>query len=255
VSILAKTKLVAIQGLVIVLIAAASGCGGSASTAPSSPASVNAKESHAGLVATPTPVLTNRSPSPYRQDGHHRSLKQLASDLRHAAQPALAAAKSTGQVEKRSQGHTLVVTPVEYVTSIDGVLRVSSAETRADLGRVIDAVINKRIRQAQAEAEIASVIARRRLLLGILKQISAPPAFARTHLTLIQSIRLSIADDKAIREWINATFARHTAAADRWWITQSALSTRATHEKAAFLRGYNELRRSLLDLRPLRVTY
>jgi hypothetical protein len=112
-----------------------------------------------------------------------------------------------------------------------------------------------RIRRAGAEAAIASVIARRRILLNILKQISPPPAYAQAHLTLMQSVRLSIADDRAIGRWIQATFARDTATAERWWSIQTTISLRATQRKIAFRKEYNQLRRRMFNLPPLLAKY
>jgi hypothetical protein len=191
--------------------------------------------------------------------GRHGSLEQLAADLRQAAEPALGPAKTTEKGTGAKPGHPAArpapPTPRQYVTAIDQVLRVFSSRTRADLWQVIYRVSHKRIRRAGAEAAIASVIARRRILLNLLEQISAPHAFAQAHLTLMQSVRLSIVDDRAIRRWIQATFARDTATAERWWSGQTAISLRATERKTAFRKEYNQLRRRMFNLPPLLAKY
>jgi S1-C subfamily serine protease len=141
-----------------------------------------------------------------------------------------------------------------YVNALDGAL-IESANTRGDLGQLISQVNAGSITGDEARSRIQSVIAQRQGLRAAVEQVSPPPQFAGAHNLLRESILLSLSDDYAIRDWIEALIVNNQASAQSAWARQLTLSGQASAAKTAFLSAYNRLRARLLDLQPIQVAY
>lgn len=141
-----------------------------------------------------------------------------------------------------------------YIDGLDTAL-TDSARTRSDLGTLIEAVNNQAITLDDARQQIDAVIRQRKALLDAVTSNVPPAPLRPTVLLLRQSLVLALADDSAISDWIEASYAGDTSAANRYWSQQLALSSRTSTAKAAFLIQYNSVRRNLLSLPPIDVSY
>ncbi len=142
----------------------------------------------------------------------------------------------------------------DYVDKIDGLL-MDSAQTRADLGSLIEQVQNMSIPQADAANRIAAIIQQRKDLESTAASVSSPSSFASASDLLVSSITAALNDDVAIQAWIDAWYAGDTTTADDLWARHEAASDRASQAKEAFLSEYNGLRARFLNLPPLEVRY
>jgi hypothetical protein len=139
-----------------------------------------------------------------------------------------------------------------YAESLDGLLR-NSAEDRRDLGALISDVQGDSVSRSDARDEIGRIIEQRSRLRAAVAGLAAPAALASVAELLRRSISASLADDVAIRKWINARFDGGDVRGR--WSAHLAASTRASDLKEAFLTSYNLQARSLrlaelpLDLR------
>ena len=92
-----------------------------------------------------------------------------------------------------------------YVESVNGLLQ-TSAEDRSDLGALIGEVQGNSLKRSDARDEIGRIIEQRSKLRLAVAALAAPAAFASVAELLRRSITASLADDVAIRRWINARF-------------------------------------------------
>jgi hypothetical protein len=141
-----------------------------------------------------------------------------------------------------------------FVSALDQVL-IESANTRGDLGLLIDQVNKGSITGDEAQSRIDSVINQRNDLRSAIEQVTPPSQFADAFTVLRRSIELSLRDDLAIRDWIDDLISGDQAAADSNWQRQLALSRQASAAKSEFLSTYNRLRGRLLHLQPLEINY
>jgi S1-C subfamily serine protease len=146
-------------------------------------------------------------------------------------------------------------TPVRaFVRALDGAL-IESANTRGDLGQLISQVNAGSISASEAEARIQRIINQRQDLRVAVEQVSPPAQLAASSRLLQRSVVLSLSDDFAIRDWIEALAANDQASANSAWERQLQLSGQASAAKAEFLDAYNAVRARLLNLPPLDVAY
>jgi S1-C subfamily serine protease len=141
-----------------------------------------------------------------------------------------------------------------FVHALDGAL-IESANTRGDLGQLINQVQQGSITVGEATSRINGVIAQRNALRTAVEQVTAPPQFKSNFAQLQNSIQLSLSDDLAIRDWINDLINGDQPTANSDWQRNVQLSDQASSAKANFLSNYNDLRHSLLGLSPLQVAY
>jgi len=142
-----------------------------------------------------------------------------------------------------------------FVSALDQLL-IASAQTRGDLGRLISQVQQSGSKTShEAQSQIESVIAQRNKLRRAVEQATPPLQFEHAYSLLQKSIVLSLDDDYAVRDWINALINGDTASAARYWQQQLRLSTQASAAKASFFTVYNGLRRQLVHLKPLKINY
>jgi S1-C subfamily serine protease len=172
-----------------------------------------------------------------------------------APQPAGVSSCGSNVPPSSAAGGQAPTDEVAYVRAVDRVLRTYSAQTRADLARLIDDVMSRTIPRGAADSAISSVIAQRRDFLDAVSAVTPPSTFTRAESLLEQSLRLSISDDIVIQRWITAMYDGNTTLADSLWTQQKALSYRTSQAKETFLRAYNELRRARLGLPPLTIRY
>jgi hypothetical protein len=165
-------------------------------------------------------------------------LQALAAERAKAAQARVASANSMRT----------------YVRSIDGLLR-SSAETKTNLGLLIDDIRNGQLSPSQATSQIASIINQRQDLQNQVSAVPAPPAFRAAADRLRASIKAALDDDYAIQGWITAWFDNDAYAFDRAFSRHEEATARASTAKAGFLALYNRLRARYLKLPPLDVSY
>jgi hypothetical protein len=167
--------------------------------------------------------------------------------------PAQAVCGSTGQ----QSGATSAVgapTPSDYANAVDSAL-IDSARTRTGLGDLINGVNNGSYDATSAADAISSIIDQRRQLLADVQAVEPPAAFARSAELLKASLITALSDDLAIESWIEAKYQGDSAASRAALQRNERLSQQATVAKAQFLRVYNSVRKSLLGLAPIDVTY
>jgi hypothetical protein len=141
-----------------------------------------------------------------------------------------------------------------YVRSIDSLLR-NSAETKANLGSLIDDIRNGQMSPSQATSEIASIVNQRQDLQNQASAVATPPVFRVAAERLRASVKAALDDDYAIQGWITAWFDNDAYAFDRAFSRHEDATARASAAKASFLSVYNRLRASYLKLPPLNVSY
>jgi S1-C subfamily serine protease len=141
-----------------------------------------------------------------------------------------------------------------FVNALDSVL-IESANTRSDLGQLINEVNQQSITADEALSRIDRVINQRNALRTATEQVTPPPQFGYAFSLLRRSIQLSLSDDLAIRDWIQDLINGDQAAADSDWQRQLSLSSQASSAKSTFLSVYNRLRSRLLNLPPLEINY
>jgi hypothetical protein len=144
-----------------------------------------------------------------------------------------------------------------YAADIDSKLR-HSADTKGNLGgliAVVDSldVNSKAISRDDALAEVNQIIGERRSLLNSLPP-HPPQAFSSAQRILADSISASIADDVAVRNWIEGVFSGSPRVGELQR-RYNDLSRVASDLKEQFLRKYNTLRRRLLQAPPISVDY
>jgi S1-C subfamily serine protease len=171
--------------------------------------------------------------------------------------PASAVCNSSGAGSSGSGGSSTVSSgssAAAYANAVDSAL-IDSARTRGNLGDLIDGVNNGSYTETDALTGLTSIIDQRRGLLQAVTNVPAPSPFARSAELLRASLITSLSDDLAIENWVKATYAGDTDAANRYWQQQLQLSTEASTAKQRFLDTYNARRASLLGLPPLDVAY
>jgi S1-C subfamily serine protease len=182
---------------------------------------------------------------------------QVAAPLLHAwrvaPQPVSLRACNGGAPPVQAQGGS-ERTVRAFVNALDQAL-IESANTRADLGQLINEVQQGSITADEARSRIDSVINQRNDLRSAVEQVTPPSQFSYAFSLLQKSIVLSLNDDLAIRDWIDDLINGDQAAADSDWQRQLALSSQASRAKSAFLSAYNQLRARLLHLQPLAINY
>jgi hypothetical protein len=178
----------------------------------------------------------------------------LLAAWRSAPQPVSAArcssSHATETVSASASGDA-----ASYVNGLDRVLVQYSARARTTLGQLVDAVNGGSISEAGAANAIQAIIGNRQAFLTAIGKVTPPPAFSQAHQTLARSLQVSIADDQAIANWIDATFAGDSGSADYYWSRQQSLSLQASQLKQSFLDQYNGLRARLLGLPALDIHY
>ena len=133
----------------------------------------------------------------------------------------------------------------QYVGHVDAQL-TQSAVDKGDLTVLIGQVKNGSKTRASSRDEIDRIIRQRTRLLADLP--ADPPApFREAHRLLRSSIVASLADDRAVRSWIDAYLAG-SPSRDRLWANVLRLSTDSTELKDDFRGEYNRVRRAQLGL-------
>jgi hypothetical protein len=159
------------------------------------------------------------------------------------------------QQQKEQQAKAATLSAIRsYVRSIDGLLR-NSADTRSNLGNLINDAESGQIDSVQASAEIQGVINQRQDLQNQVSAVSAPAAFANASSSLRDSISASLQDDIAIQRWMNAWEAGDIAGESTAYQQHLAATETASSAKASFLGLYNQLRDRYLHLSPIDVAY
>ena len=130
-----------------------------------------------------------------------------------------------------------------YAEQIDSLLR-NSAETRADLGALIENIMAGELTAAQSLGQITAIASQRQ---GLQNSVSAiegtPPMFRRSAELLRLSIRASFEDDIAIQGWITAWLEGDSYGIDRFWSEHETATARASADKTAFVAAYNDARK------------
>jgi hypothetical protein len=139
-----------------------------------------------------------------------------------------------------------------YVRQTDALLS-HSARTRGDLNGLIGDVQSRAISRESALSRIDQIIGQRRTLRDSLP-VDTPPRFRRAQELLRASIVASLADDEAVRRWIDAVY-RGSPDASQLFGEVRRLSVSATAKKEQFLSEYNALRQQELDLPPINPSY
>jgi TIR domain len=140
-----------------------------------------------------------------------------------------------------------------YVGQIDARL-TSSAHSKGDLNALIGDVKDENpLPRAIAIDRIDAIIRQRRGLLDDLA-FAPPKTFRDTHDLLRKSVQSSLADDIAVKHWMQGFYA---GAPDRdaRFAEVGRLSTIASQQKEQFLDEYNELREEKLGLTETRPAY
>jgi serine/threonine-protein kinase len=136
-----------------------------------------------------------------------------------------------------------------YVDATDRLL-TNSAETRDDLGDLVNVVSAGTISADDAKGRIAAIISQRQSLQNAVATVPTPPPFVPAASLLRRSIRASLDDDFAIQSWIYARFGDDPAA-DTHFDEHLRASARASKAKLRFVTTYDRLRAQLLGLPPL----
>jgi hypothetical protein len=131
-----------------------------------------------------------------------------------------------------------------YVGQLDRLLR-NSAESRGDLGTLINGIMNGSIPAYQARDQIAAILAQRQNLENAVAQVMPPARFQQAHDLLRTSIAASIDDDQAISGWISAWYVDDVVTFNRYWSEHLAATERATSAKQAFVTAYTTARTGL----------
>jgi hypothetical protein len=128
-----------------------------------------------------------------------------------------------------------------YVSEVDAGL----AAAHQTLGRVaafVPNVVNEKIESAAAIVEAERFTALRKRTLASVLGLQAPARFALAHAVLVQSLRLSIADDQALILWARA---RQRGADPQTFLDRAnRMGAEATAAKKRFLAIYGPLRRA-----------
>jgi hypothetical protein len=141
-----------------------------------------------------------------------------------------------------------------YVRSIDSLLR-NSADTRGNLGTLIDDIRSEAIDGSQATAQIASIINQRQDLQNQVSAVPAPTSFRAAADQLRDSLKSALDDDYAIQSWVNAWYMDDVYAFERAYARHETATAQASAAKASFLDTYNRLRARYLHLAPIDVAY
>ena len=156
----------------------------------------------------------------------------------------VAAARAAASTRTRLQ-RTVHGPAREYVAKIDRLL-TNSAETRADLGRLIADIQSGNTSVADAQARIAAVVNQRASLQNAVALIAPPSAFVHAADLLRSSIRFAIDDDLAIQSYVDAYAGGFDKPrADRAWATHLLATARASSAKRTFVLEYNAVRSRL----------
>lgn len=139
-----------------------------------------------------------------------------------------------------------------YVRQTDALLS-HSARTRGDLNGLIGDVQSRAISRESALSRIDQIIGQRRTLRDSLP-VDTPPLFRRPQELLRASIVASLADDEAVKRWIDAVY-RGSPNVAQLFREVGRLSVSATAKKEQFLSEYNALRQQELDLPPTNPSY
>ncbi len=218
--------LATVAGLVALLVVPGRGGESSAPAGPSPPAEAQEQ--------TPTPTLQSAGSG-------------LATTVNGVETSELSAGAASGQEEAGVDDPTATV--LGYVEAIDALLE-RSARTRRRVMRLVAAVGTPSLSLAEAIARIEGVIADREAFRAELAGLGPPPAaFERAHRLLDESLRLSLEDNHAIKQWVVAYFGEDRLE-DQLMAAHQAASLAASRAKERFLREYNA-RRAELGLEPL----
>jgi predicted Ser/Thr protein kinase len=184
-----------------------------------------------------------------------RAYQALAVALPGVAVPPVSALSSTDRLVELTAvevGETSArAANRAYVESIDRLL-TNSAETRLDLGRLVQQVQGRSISFADARGRIDAIIGQRQNLQNAIATVTTPAPFRNASELLRSSIGAALDDDFAIQAWINAVYQDDPSAADRL-AEHLAASRKASTAKQKFVDAYDRLRKQLLDLPPLKV--
>lgn len=179
-----------------------------------------------------------------------------AAQLRALSQDQARAQAAKAAAARRAQQQRTAVSARDraWVQAIDSLL-LNSAETRSDLGGLINDVQNGTIDPGAAIGRIEAIISQRQDLQNQISGHPAPPRFQAVAELLRQSIRYSLDDDLAIQGWIEAWYASDAYTYQRFYSEHESATSRASAAKAEFLQRYNALRSQLLRLPPVNVAY
>jgi hypothetical protein len=160
------------------------------------------------------------------------------------AAEARKSAQKRQQASARKRGH-------EYANQIDSLLR-NSAETRGDLGGLIEDIHAGELTAAQAHAEVTAILNQRQDLQNAISTVDTPASFSGPAELLRSSIGASIDDDKAIQGWITAWWEDDAYGLERFWSQHLEATSRASTAKSDFVATYNEAR-ARVGLQPFTV--
>ncbi len=130
---------------------------------------------------------------------------------------------------------------LDRVLSNLNALLAESARTKGDLGSLIVKVQSSppAIDRGTALREIDMIVRQREGLHATLAALRVPDALAKALALLRDSITVSLADDRLVRQWIVARFDGDPAE-DRLWAAQVEASDEAGRAKSAFRAEYTD---------------
>jgi len=177
---------------------------------------------------------------------------RLPSDATFIALRAAPSVTTTETTETTATTETMTApqpnVAVVYVQQVDGLLRESHTVVLGLRSFIPRAASGAMARDA-AVATAQSYLTQRRRELAQAQSLAPPPAFARAHALLVQSLQSSVADDEALVDW---TVARRDGSGN----AQAALDevnrigAEATALKRQFLRTYGAARQAATGRSP-----
>ena len=134
-----------------------------------------------------------------------------------------------------------------YVRQVDALLAASSRTLR-QVRAFVPSVSSRQVRVPEAIAEAQGFVVARKLTLETALRIAAPDGFANAQALLVQSLRLSVADDQALRTWVKAFESHGDAQTELNRVNEMGVATTAAKQK--FLATYGPARQAATGLSP-----